>query len=35
MLFAGDPHDAKVGELNGKTKKGHSFNENRVILLFH
>jgi hypothetical protein len=27
--------DAKVGELNEKTKKGIFFNRNKVILAFH
>jgi hypothetical protein len=32
MGFDGDHDDAKVGELNGKTKKDQFFNGNKVIL---
>ena len=32
MFFVGDHYDAKVGQLNGKTKKGQFINGNRVIL---
>lgn len=35
ICFDGDHEDAKVGELNGKTKKDHFFNGNKVILGLH
>jgi hypothetical protein len=35
MCFDGDHEGAKVGELNGKTKKDHFFDWNKVILAAH
>jgi hypothetical protein len=35
MSVDGDHGNAKVGGLNGKTKKRHFFNENKVILGLH
>jgi hypothetical protein len=35
MCVDGNHKAAKIGELNGKTKKRHFFNENKVILGFH
>jgi hypothetical protein len=32
MFFVEDHVDAKVGQLNGKTKKGQFFSGNKVIL---